>query len=47
MTHFTRKKATDQRFSHHDMRIIAMERREDDLFLKTDYGYMDFEKMTG
>lgn len=47
MTHFTRKKAADQRFSLHDARIIAMERRRDDLFLKTDYGYMDLEKNDG
>lgn len=47
MTHYTRKKAPDQRFSLHDARIIAMDRRGDDLFLKTDYGYADIEKMTG
>nr|WP_296155822.1 hypothetical protein [uncultured Peptoniphilus sp.] len=47
MTHFTRKKALDQRFSLHDARIIAMERRGDDLFLKTDYGYIDLEKNDG
>ena len=47
MTHFTRKKAPDQRFSLHDARIIAMERRGDDLFLKTDYGYADIEKNDG
>lgn len=47
MTHFTRKKAPDQRFSLHDARIIAMERRGDDLFLKTDYGYIDLEKNDG
>lgn len=47
MIHFTRKKATDQRFSLHDARIIAMERRGDDLFLKTDYGYADVEKNDG
>ncbi len=47
MTHFTRKKAPDQRFSLHDARIIAMERRGDDLFLKTDYGYADVEKNDG
>lgn len=47
MTHFTRKKAPDQRFSLHDARIIAMERRGDDLFLKTDYGHIDLEKNDG
>ena len=47
MTHYTRKKAADQRFSLHDARIVAMERRGDDLFLKTDYGYMDLEKNDG
>ena len=47
MTHSTRKKAPDQRFSLHDARIIAMERRGDDLFLKTDYGHIDLEKNDG
>ena len=47
MKRYIRKKAEDQRFSLHDARIIAMERRGDDLFLKTDYGYIDIEKNDG
>lgn len=47
MTPYTCKKAADQRFSLHDARIIAMERRGDDFFLKTDYGYIDLEKNDG